>query len=59
MMELLKKFEEESINDASDEDDDVLGADLAKRLQGVDLGQYPLRLKMQGTSFNIRDCQSR
>ncbi|KAF8717518.1 hypothetical protein AX14_012166 [Amanita brunnescens Koide BX004] len=37
MMELLKKFEEESINDASDEDDDVLGADLAKRLQGVDL----------------------
>ena len=48
-MELLKKFEEESMNDdadnliASDEDqsdEDAPAADLANRLQGIDLGQH-------------------
>lgn len=45
MMELLKKFEEESMNDDADNledqsDDDDTAADLANRLQGIDLGQH-------------------
>lgn len=46
MMELLKKFEEESMDGdadnlvASDDDDDTPAADLANRLQGIDLGQH-------------------
>jgi hypothetical protein len=44
-MELLKKFEEESMNDDTDNledqsDDDDTAADLANRLQGIDLGQH-------------------
>ncbi len=43
MTELLRKFEEESVNDDADDlitSDDDLDTDLAKRLQGINLGQY-------------------